>query len=331
MYKKLMFSICVFSILCSTVEAIGQDFYGFKEILKGPTVTRGKKFKPGRLEADLNGGIILFTMSDTAEKTHGDYEFRWQFIDNISRIEKGKKYRFEIVGRRIGGSSEKNTNTAWMKSSNQGSVLAKTAGIESTANVLTVLKSQANVVAWPIKKNNKATGTVELATDPERDTTYFSFQFDFSSFPYASNSRSCSFEVVYVFEKNLEPKTDGEESKSDTSVVESFQTDDGLVFSFARNGDRLTGTCVAHRMATTKIDATLFSKTQLGQSGSLVEILGFKGTFETKFDDGRSIRGTTTVFPTNVPGEIEISSTYDQDGKTVSGKAKATRISIFEK
>lgn len=183
----------------------GQEFFGFQEVLLGPTYKRGGEFKPNKLKADLRGGILLMTMPDTAEKKYGDYEFRWRFIDDISRLRPGKKYKFEMTGRRIGGNADSNTNTAWMSSSNQGSKLAKKAGIESLANNLTVTKSQSNVVAWPVQRNNKASGTVELSKNVTAKKTYFTFRFDFSSYPYASNSKACSFEVVYVFGKNAAP------------------------------------------------------------------------------------------------------------------------------
>lgn len=183
--------------------APAQDFYGFAGVLKGQVRSnKNTNIKPTRLVADLKGGVIQLRMPDTAGSCSGDYEFRWEFLDDISRLVPGKQYRFRMRGRRIAGTCEKNTNTAWMSSSNAGSVLAKAQGIQETAALLTVTKSQSSVVGYPRGPNNAADGTISVARGRVGERTQFKFTFDFSSYPYSSASKLCSFEVAYLFRKN---------------------------------------------------------------------------------------------------------------------------------
>ncbi len=252
-------------------------------------------------------------------------------MDDISKLEVGKKYKFEMVGRKILGTAEKNTNTAWMSSSNQGGKLAKHAGIESLANVLKVTKSKPNVVAWPVKPNNVATGTVEIEGEPTQKQTYFTFKFDFSSFPYASNSKSCSFEVVYVFGKNHVPTNSDSDLSDRNSIFETYRSTDNRTFQFRRTGNKLTGIHTMAGIGTTKIETTRVTKTVSDRSGKTTEVTAFEGTFQTELKTGQRILGKTTITSIGTQGEIKISSSFDRDGRVVRQSATATRVSLFTK
>lgn len=180
-----------------------QDFYGFEQVLTGEIESnRNTNIKPTRLEAGIRGGVIQLRMPDSAGTCFGDYEFRWEFQDDIRRIEPGKEYRLRMTGRRVGGQCDRNTNTAWMSSSNMGSRLAKARGLQNTANNLQLTKSSANVVAWPVATNNSVDAVIKTTSSRIDDRTQFKFQFDFSSHPYSSVSKSCKFEVAYLYKKN---------------------------------------------------------------------------------------------------------------------------------
>lgn len=326
-HKIPLLAFFVLSLSFANVQA--EDFYGFQKILKGPTVKRGKEFRPNKLEADLNGGTIILTMPDTAEKKYADYEFQWKFLDDISRIVPGKKYNFEMRGRRVLGNADKNTNTAWMMSSNQGSVLAKKKGIQSLANVLSVKKSKANVVAWPKQANNVATGTVEIVGNPTEETTYFTFKFDFASFPYAYNSKACSFEVVYVYKKNV--ASAGEKSQIDENAVfETYLDSDHQRFQFQRRGDNLIGTRKVEGIGSTKVKARRTFKTVSGNNGNRIEIVGFEGVFITELNNGQRVQGMTSITPTGTAGKLKVTSTYYQNGKEITQSDVVTRESIFK-
>jgi hypothetical protein len=269
-------------------------------------------------------------MPDTAEKKSADYEFRWKFLDDISRLVPGKKYKFEMTGRRIRGNADKNTNTAWMMSSNQGGVLAKKAGIASLANVLSVSKSKSNVVAWPIQSNNVATGTVEIVGKLTQDTTYFTFKFDFASFPFASNSKGCSFEVVYVYGKNAPPDDAAASPLNESSVFETYRTSGNRLFQFQRQGDNLVGTQNVKGVGSTKVTARRTMRTIIDKNGNSIEIAVYDGVFTTERNNGSRIQGTTSIARTETPGELKITSTYYQEGKKVSINATMNRVSIFK-
>lgn len=180
-----------------------QDFYGFTEVLTGRVAARANTdIQATVLEANLKGGVIQVRMPDTAGNTFGDYEFRWEFLDDISKIEPGKEYRFTMAGKRVGGTSERNTNTAWMRSANSGSDLAEAMGIKNPGNTIVTAANFGAVTGYPVRDNNNATGVLRSASTNVADSSYFTFRFDFSSVPYSSTSLSCSFEVAYLYRKN---------------------------------------------------------------------------------------------------------------------------------
>lgn len=317
-------TLLLFTLFAS--QASARDFYGLSQILKGKTRANDHTLLQATvLEANAKGGVIQVRMPDTAGTTFGDYEFRWTFENELTRLEPGRTYHFRMSGRQIGGTSRRNTNTAWMSSSNMGGVLVKNAGIQSLANVVEVESELANVIGFPIADNNDVYGTVRLVGEPTRDVTYFTFKFDFGSFPYAHNSKSCSFEVAYVFRKNhFVPKPVTPRPRTDRQV-EFYEGPGNRVFRFERNGHQLHGRCVIDGLGSTNIHAELSSWTVVNNSGRTVEHHGYIGTFESRLADGTVIRGTTRIVPGTQPETLDVTSTFTKDGELVRAASQLVR------
>lgn len=324
-------ALTVASLICLQTPANAQQSYGFSRILKGLARSNDHtNIQPTRLAADLRGGVIEVRMPDTAGTTYANYRFQWRFTDDISQLVPGRKYRFEMSGQRVGGTSDKNTNTAWMKSSNSGGVLAKRAGIESLKNTIEVTKTQSSVVAWPPAPNNHSHGTIELQGSPDNAESYFTFQFDFSSFPYAWNSKQCSFEVVYVYRKtasaatpvSLRPVAETvptvrrslpEAYNGVPNITGIYECETGTL-RLTQTGDTLRGHFETPD-ALVRIDAVYQVWTAADEYGTVRERSGFIGTFRTRLSDGRTISGRTAVTFTGLTGQLKVSSShYNENG-----------------
>ncbi len=182
----------------------GDDFYGFSRLLKGEIESnKNTNIKPTRFDADAKGGVIRVRMPDTAGKCSAEYEFTWKFIDDISKLKFGKKYRFHVSGKRISGNCEKNTNILYMKSAMSGSKLATAAGIKTPGRSIELQPRIPNINGYPPSENNSSDGTIVIASSNVLDHSYFTFDFHFASFPYSGTSKKCVFQVTYVFGKNL--------------------------------------------------------------------------------------------------------------------------------
>lgn len=192
----------LFLLTWSLAPCVGaEDFYGYSEVLKDlVSANKNTDIKPTKFEADAKGGIIQLTMPDTSGKTSGTYEFQWKFLDSIEKMEPGKKYRFQVTGRRIDGTSEKNTCTCHGQSTQSNYELPKKAGIKRTGSDIRFNVVASSFDAYPPSKYNPLEGT--LSCGEVEGTTYFGFQFDFSSWPYSDTSKKCSYGVSYVFKKN---------------------------------------------------------------------------------------------------------------------------------
>lgn len=208
LHMTLLKTLCLATLLAATLSpssiVIAGDYYGFSDILMGESYSNeNTDIKPTKLEANLNGGVIQLRMPDTSGTCVGDYEFRWEFLDDISKLEAGEKYRFRIAGRRVGGSCEMNTNTAMVKGSSDSSRLADSQGASAPGRRIDVTTAPSSITAHPRYKSQvtSSDGFVSVVGNIG-ERTQFSLHFEFASFPYSSVSKSCNFDVVYLYRKN---------------------------------------------------------------------------------------------------------------------------------
>ncbi len=199
--KHATLSVLFLLVGSSTQFAVAEDFYGVSEVLTGLVdANKNTDIKPTKFEANTKGGIIQLKMPDTSGKTFGTYEFKWEFLDNIEKIEKGKKYRFKVTGSRIAGSSEKNTCICHIQSTSNYELPNK-AGIKKTGqHVRYSGPSSFQFEAYPASKLNPWEGS--FSCDDFAGVTYFGFQFHFASWPYGSTSKNCNYGVSYILKKN---------------------------------------------------------------------------------------------------------------------------------
>lgn len=183
------------------------DFYGFSHVLKGLSESnKNTNIQPTQFKADANGGMIELRMPDTAGTCTGDYRFTWKFMDGIAKLQHGKAYRFNIVGRRVAGNCENNTAHCYLKSSSSASTMAREAGIKDPGPDIDLVTSHGSVVkAYPPSEDSTCDAKIVVKHDTYNEYSYFSMNLYFSSFPYSSKSKKCVYHVVYVFRKNFVP------------------------------------------------------------------------------------------------------------------------------
>ncbi|MCP4265077.1 MAG: PASTA domain-containing protein [Candidatus Brocadiaceae bacterium] len=179
--------------------------YVFSHILKGSTrKDKGALIEPTTFDASLKGGVFKIRMYNTARSSFGDYEYRWKFLDDISFLEPGNKYRLRMAAKRVAGTYEYNHNIARLLSSSHGSTLAEKSGIKGHGPSIDINATpRLNVVAYPVGENNTIEAFITVLHSTLRDQCFFIFQFDHSSHPYTYNkSKLCDYQVVYVYNSN---------------------------------------------------------------------------------------------------------------------------------
>lgn len=194
-------------LLATSIFSYAQqkDFYGFSKILKGlESSNKNTNISPTKFEADLNGGTFQIRMPNTSGTCYGDYEFTWKFTEDISKLETGKEYPVTVKGRRIGGDCEKNTAKTYLKSGNASSSLLTKAGIKSdpATSIKMIWNTTYIVDAFPVGDKNMLNAKVAVNGNPYAEFSSFGLKFYFSSFPYSSTSKYCTFDVLYVYQKN---------------------------------------------------------------------------------------------------------------------------------
>ena len=191
--------------IVATPVPSGKSAYVFSHILKGLTRNNANtSITPNVFEANIKGGVFRIQMPDTAGQNNGVYEYRWEFLDDLSSLEKGKNYRYRMTGRRVAGTADKNTNIVYLQSSSSGSDLAKQSGIKEYGPAIDVVTKTRQVVAFPAGKKNISEGSIVWKSGSVRNQSFFTFTFSHSSYPYSSTSKLSDYQVVYVY-KGVKP------------------------------------------------------------------------------------------------------------------------------
>lgn len=198
--------------LCT--DLIAQESLFFTKAESG--LVAGTGLQATRIEANKSGGVFEIRVPSTSNSCYADYQFQWKFLDDISTLVKGKKYRYEMTGRRTGGTCDKNTNIGRVLSSNSYSPLASTLGIKGQGSsiITTSSSSTREIVAQPtpgyLNQITHSFGVIEFKNGSGVTQSFFGFGFEFSTYPYSSGvSKKADFQVLYVYSKTKETASSG--------------------------------------------------------------------------------------------------------------------------
>lgn len=193
--------LILIATLCVS-KANAEDYYQHTGTFSGVIeVNKQTAIELLDFEANLEGGKMIVKVPDTAGEKSGTYQFTWKFLDNISQLVEGRKYRFTLSGNRIAGNAEKNTAIAYLKSSNGGSKIMTDAGYDTPGNTIQLQVPTSAVRAHPQDEGSNIEGVITVTV--AETYSYFSIDFNFSSHPYTASSEKLVYSVIYAYESAI--------------------------------------------------------------------------------------------------------------------------------
>ena len=196
-------STAILLFLLAISGSIGaQNFFGFKEILTGPSFDKppyGNNVTPSLLEANTSGGTMEASLQFKKSSTEfcpAKFRFEWRFLQPIEVLKKGDEVAVEIKSTLLTAACYNSKGIISVSGSNNGSLQVRNKNLKTAADLGAI--DVKFLEALPVSNTHITKVKVYYVT-----SQYTFFKLDIKT-QGPVGSEILRYEVVYVYEKGLQ-------------------------------------------------------------------------------------------------------------------------------